>query len=1158
MASVATALLATKANALMFGGANLLSPTMEVTMAAPDIICLIIYDPPAIRGSVQPVSPAETGIYSAFVSRFNTTWDKFAWAKPIGPRKTFLKFYDVMPGGYLDRVAATNLSLYAVSLGGATVTSVYLQSMAYDWASGPISDVNGSFYLQANRHYLFLKLGGNLSQGGPYSISNPAFPTATFTFNDKVTRAHSIRGTQVGHRPNDTGKIAYLAVHIPAYTNEGAIDFINTYGLSSFQIIDANGASQFTGAISLRLAPTIADANSFTTLNYASMNTAPWVATNVTASNPATFTYSGGVGDPTNGQTVVLLGFGKGVGQASLGIDDEELIVSSVNTGAKTFTLPVNGTGWVKNSYLSAYDSLIFPIYTANRSKTYVFGLDYSAWLGGATGMYRIYIPGLGVSDPFLVSEKLWSNAAKNSIGGMYNQRNGIAQDGRFGFTKPAVFVDGQTTLSGTTCAMYKSSLPSGWTSEGGAGPIAGGNGGLTNTVTIGGSATNGDIVSLTFTGTSIVGSPITVSHTSASDSPTTIATALAAAINASAVLAVASATSSGPVITFFSPEVIAAVDMAITSNVTGAATETVIIYNSPWLTQAPARATGIYGGHRDAGDWPSEVTSHTPNTINALDIFEKLSAHSPIAALAAFNGVPAATNYGVPKSSQVLDPTLYAGTDIFPDVVHEALWHADFFRRAQNNDGSVPGMINFAQGSNISGQPGEASPYTRSLPFLLGSDHIDGYSFAAIAAKLSVIFSLFGFTTLAATWKTAAVNAWNWAEPIGSDTPAGSQDAYYAPMKATAIAHEGWTNTTYTNQMANMNGITGFPRSMACGAIYRLTLGVGVVGAASSKAYMDALDGFGQTSDQGIGIWEYCYANGATANVVNDFKTTFLNTIFKPTGYLPMGFAANSYVGINGNASPSAYEDSMIQLLRGVLICIERGSLAITSTSWSSGIATVTTAAAHGLFNTFQFPIKVAGVSRAGYNTLASSGSTYVLATSHGGSSFSYPLATDPGGTGAGGTYAIDNLPILALLQEQIHFIYGANQVGKSFTAGMGVRDFSRTILFNDAALGIDKVPPGLTCQGYNSEFAKPCAGNCTWSDDAPINGMSGYSAGINQQYYGSAKIIVPQLRQIPWWEQVWETPVAVNWMEFTIHQTMWPLVAGTLLLSGWDGNAP
>ncbi len=132
-----------------------------------------------------------------------------------------------------------------------------------------------------------------------------------------------------------------------------------------------------------------------------------------------------------------------------------------------------------------------------------------------------------------------------------------------------------------------------------------------TGTVTIGGTITNADTVSLTFTNAGVAGLPVTVTHTVVgTDTVDTIASALAGLINANATLIAGfiTATVASAIITVSEPQAIGN-STVITDAVTGTATETVTLGN---------------GGHLAGG------VGAVGNTV-ALTITNSLLTGSPI-----------------------------------------------------------------------------------------------------------------------------------------------------------------------------------------------------------------------------------------------------------------------------------------------------------------------------------------------------------------------------------------------------------------------------------------------------------------------------------------------------------------------------------------------
>ena len=514
------------------------------------------------------------------------------------------------------------------------------------------------------RHYLFLKLDANLKPGA-YTLEFPAETTLgkiPFTFDDKITRASSIRATQTGHRPNDVTKYGYLSQWVPGLPNEGAVDFLRSYELKTFHIIDTQNRIRFTGSITERIGPREVEDRSGWPQNirYASLNKVPKLITAISHAKPGVVTsMAHGFSD---GDIVVLRGIG---GMPQL----EGRRFKVANASGDSFSLHTEKgqdvdthslRSYSRDAYLPGYSGLIYSTYLANRTATYVYGLDYSAWRPDEPGLYRIYIPGLGVSDTFRIDEAVWYAVARNAASGEYHQRNGIALDGRFGYKRGVTFKDG---VNGTK--IYWSRLPALFSSE-----------------------------------WTTIGHPI------------------------------ASKEGANP---------------------------------KTWLTTK--RAEGWFGGAMDAGDWDDSTYNHALAYYWLLDLgYEKLP--------------PAARNinFGLPKSAEVLDPSLYGGTDSLPDPVHQAIWWLDAYRRLQRPDGAVGAGLGFDGGG--AGRRFEASSISRAQAFIYAPDPASNFTYALGAAKLAAILKDAGFAALARVWTASAVAAWDWAERIHQSSLADGADA--------------------------------------------------------------------------------------------------------------------------------------------------------------------------------------------------------------------------------------------------------------------------------------------------------------------------------------------------------------------------------------------
>jgi endoglucanase len=715
----------------------------EITMTAPDIIRIEVRDGPISKGPlVGPLENADSGPYDRLLTRTDPRSGLEQTAYVVGGDKKHLKFLDRAAEHYLNRAAADDAHSYG-TIGTRKVVHVYRRSEPYEYGQ-IVGSGGGLASATSMRHYLFLKLDADLKPGA-YEVEfppNTALGKVPFTFDDKLTRASSIRTTQVGHRPHDVSKYGYLSQWIPGLPNEGAIDF-RSYGLTTFDVIDAQGRVQFTGNIADRIGPRDIEERSGWPRNirYASQSEAPKRIAAISHEKPGIVTSQGH--GFVNGDVVMLRGI---AGMPQLEGHTFKVAQASADSFAlqteKGEDVDTRGFGaFDPNAYLPGFSGLIYATYLANRAATYVYGLDYSAWRPDEPGLYRIRIPGLGVSDTFRIDEAIWYAVARNAASGEYHQRNGIALDGRFGYTRGVSFRDG---VNGTK--IYWSRLPALFSSE-----------------------------------WTTIGHPVP------------------------------SKDGANP---------------------------------STWLTAT--RAVGWYGGSMDAGDWDDSTYNHGLAYYWLLDLgYENLP--------------PAARHieFGLPKSTEVLDPALYAGTDPLPDPVHQAIWYFDAYRRLQRSDGAVGAGLGFDGGGH--GRRFEASSISRAQAFIYAPDPASNFTYALGAAKLAVILKGAGFARLANVWTESAVKAWDWAEGIYQSGLADgtARDAYFLG-ELNIKANAGWSDIQYREALSVLDRLTPPRRSAAAGALFRLT-GDDIYRALIEKRIVSPIAG-----DPGIDQWEYVQSPAA------------------------------------------------------------------------------------------------------------------------------------------------------------------------------------------------------------------------------------------------------------------------------------------------------
>lgn len=184
-------------------------------------------------------------------------------------------------------------------------------------------------------------------------------------------------------------------------------------------------------------------------LVYTSSTTPPKTFTNISKGSPGRVTCPDhGFKD---GEVKLLLGVG--------GMDHlEGAKIKVANSTANEFDLhdlrdrPIDTSAfrdYQPMKFLSEYDSKIYNTFSANRAATYVYEIDYSGWIAEKPGFYRLWIPGLGVSDQFAIDEAIHRKAATFYMQGYYNQSSGIALDPSVGgWERPVDYRDGRNDVT--------------------------------------------------------------------------------------------------------------------------------------------------------------------------------------------------------------------------------------------------------------------------------------------------------------------------------------------------------------------------------------------------------------------------------------------------------------------------------------------------------------------------------------------------------------------------------------------------------------------------------------------------------------------------------------------------------------------------------------
>lgn len=144
------------------------------------------------------------------------------------------------------------------------------------------------------------------------------------------------------------------------------------------------------------------------------------------------------------------------------------------------------------------------------------------------------------------------------------------------------------------------------------------------------------------------------------------------------------------------------------------------------------------WGGYHDAGDWDRR-SKHLSATLLHLELMELFPSY--------FESV----KLNVPESE--------AGNKL-PDVLDEALWNLDFYRRLQTSDGGVRGGVE----STEHPRPAELSWQETLVVGCFAPDAVTSHRYAAAAARASRLLEKYD-KSLAATYRDSASKALSWAE---------------------------------------------------------------------------------------------------------------------------------------------------------------------------------------------------------------------------------------------------------------------------------------------------------------------------------------------------------------------------------------------------------
>ncbi|HRR05763.1 MAG TPA: DUF4380 domain-containing protein [Victivallales bacterium] len=142
------------------------------------------------------------------------------------------------------------------------------------------------------------------------------------------------------------------------------------------------------------------------------------------------------------------------------------------------------------------------------------------------------------------------------------------------------------------------------------------------------------------------------------------------------------------------------------------------------------------WGGYHDAGDWNPRRVTHMWVTLAQLELVEMYPEY--------FNKL----DLNIPK------------VDGIPDIITEALFEIDCFRRMQLPDGGIP----FGIETDGDPSPGEVSWLTTQHAYVTAPNIRDSWFYSSVAARAAKVLKPIN-PELSKIYEESAIKAFNWAE---------------------------------------------------------------------------------------------------------------------------------------------------------------------------------------------------------------------------------------------------------------------------------------------------------------------------------------------------------------------------------------------------------
>ena len=159
----------------------------------------------------------------------------------IGPKRDVLVSDEALSGSPLDAAPLDKPSAWIIKsaddaafAGGKVPGAVHRKSKPTDWVQPS--------HTFAMRHIFYLKLNQKLTLGKKYTVSYGNNPARTFTYDPAKVRSEAVHVNQIGYRPDDVVKRAFLSVWLGT---GGAFSYAD--GLRFSLVDDKTGKAVYSG-----------------------------------------------------------------------------------------------------------------------------------------------------------------------------------------------------------------------------------------------------------------------------------------------------------------------------------------------------------------------------------------------------------------------------------------------------------------------------------------------------------------------------------------------------------------------------------------------------------------------------------------------------------------------------------------------------------------------------------------------------------------------------------------------------------------------------------------------------------------------------------------------------------------------------------------------